>query len=255
MVRSTTLRPGSSSAVFAVPRNSTVDLIAMELRTAIFSGALAVGSSVREVEISAQLGVSRGPFREAAQRLVQEGLLTSIPGRGLRVTELDAAGISDVYEARLAVEGQAARIVAANRTDEALAMLRESFDAYVEASRGDDAWAIGDADLAFHQALVDLTGSRRLSRIMATLVIETRIASLSVADGFSVRRSVSPTYEALLSALAAGDANAAITALEQQFDDAIARLNGQDDSVPVLETMAEPEHEFQPIETGAIQLP
>src|SRR5690606_1868391 len=112
--------------------------------------------------------------------------------------------------------GPAARTVAANLTDEALAVRRESFDAYVEASRGDDAWAIGDADLAFHQALVDLTGSRRLSRIMATLVIETRIASLSVADGFSVRRSVSPTYEALLTALAAGDANAAITALEQQ---------------------------------------
>jgi len=251
---STTTQSGAPAPVFPLARNSTVDLIAQELRTAIFSGALVVGSSVREIEISSQLGVSRGPFREAAQRLVQEGLLLSVPGRGLRVIQLDEAGIRDLYVARLAVEGQAARILVERSDPSTISALREAYEAYVEASTGEDARLIGDADLAFHQMLVDLSGSRRLSLAMATLVIETRIASLSAAEGFSVRRSISATYEELLRALESGDGAGATDALSRQFDEAVARLTGADDSIPVLETQTEPDHEFQPIEAEGLEL-
>ena len=91
-----------------VTRPSTVDLIARELRDAIYSGALRVGSPIREVEIAGQLGVSRGPFREAAQRLVQEGLLTATPGRGLSVVTIGRDRIPALYAARTSVETAAA---------------------------------------------------------------------------------------------------------------------------------------------------
>ncbi len=90
------------ASVLRVPRLSTVDLIAIELRKAIFSGALAVGASLGEVEIASQLGVSRSPLREAAQRLVQEGILVAIPGRGMSVAVIEGDQIADVYEMRLA---------------------------------------------------------------------------------------------------------------------------------------------------------
>lgn len=244
-------RPGASAPVFPLARNSTVDLIAMELRTAIFSGALPVSSPLREVEISSQLGVSRGPFREAAQRLVQEGLLTSIPGRGLRVTKVETEDVQDVYETRLAVEAQAVRAIIRSQNSEAVAKVRRAYDELVKVSMGADAWVIGDADLAFHQTLVDVAGSRRLSRMMATLIIETRMASLSIADGYSVRRSISPTYQRLLEALQSGDAQAAINALTLQFAAAIARLSGRDDSVDTVETDTEDEpQEFQPLDAA-----
>lgn len=246
-----TSRPGASAPVFPLARNSTVDLIAMELRTAIFSGALPVSSPLREVEISSQLGVSRGPFREAAQRLVQEGLLTSIPGRGLRVTKIETEDVQDVYETRLAVESQAVRAIIRSQNTEAVAKVRRAYDALVTVSMGEDAWVIGDADLAFHQTLVDVAGSRRLSRMMATLVIETRMASLSIAEGYSVRRSISPTYQRLLEALEAGDAQAAINALTLQFAAAVARLSGRDDTVDTVETDTEHEpQEFQPLDSA-----
>lgn len=242
-------RLGASAPVFPLARNSTVDLIAMELRTAIFSGALPVSSPLREVEISSQLGVSRGPFREAAQRLVQEGLLTSIPGRGLRVTKIETEDVQDVYETRLAVEAQAVRAVIRSQNSEAVAKVRRAYDELVKVSMGEDARVIGDADLAFHQTLVDVAGSRRLSRMMATLVIETRMASLSIAEGYSVRRSISPTYQRLLEALQSGDAQAAINALTLQFAAAVARLSGRDDTVDTVETDTKNElQEFQPLD-------
>src|SRR5690625_399440 len=97
-------------SVFPVARTSTVDLIAIALRNAIFSGALEVGTPIREIEMAAQLGVSRSPLREAMQRLVQERLLTAVPGRGLRVSTITADHVADLYHARAAVEGEALRL-------------------------------------------------------------------------------------------------------------------------------------------------
>lgn len=236
------------ASVLRVPRLSTVDLIAIELRKAIFSGALSVGASLGEVEIAAQLGVSRSPLREAAQRLVQEGILVAIPGRGMSVAVIEGEQIADVYEMRLAIEAQAARRIAQRQDAAQLKRITRAYEDLVEVSESDDARAIGDADLEFHQVFVDAAGSDRLSRSMATLVMQTRIVSFSVPDGYSVRRSVSPTYRRLLDALAAGDADAAVSALEEQFSDAVSRLRG-DVEVDLVEVDVDEEDQvFQPID-------
>ena len=226
-----------------VARPSTVDLITAELRKAIYTGALPVGSPIGEVEMSSQLGVSRSPLRESTQRLVQEGLLTASPGRGMRVSVIGPEHVADVYDARLAVEAQAARLIIRGGAPSVLEHLENAYRELVELSESTDARAIGDADLDFHRLLVDSAGSRRLSHYISTLVIETRVASLSDPNGYTVRRSVSETYRQLLDALAAGDAAAAFSALERQFAEAVARLTGQDESVDTVET---PEDEEPP---------
>lgn len=219
-----------------VARPSTVDLIANELRTAIFTGALPVGSPIGEVEMSSQLGVSRSPLRESTQRLVQEGLLTASPGRGMRVSVIGPEHVADVYDARLAIEGQAVRLIIRSGAAAVLDRLENAYNELVAVSAGTDARAIGDADLAFHRELVDSAGSRRLMQYMATLAIETRIASFSDPGGYTVRRSVSDTYRQLLDALAAGDVAAAFLALERQFAEAVGRLTGSDEDVETVET-------------------
>ena len=236
------------ASVFRVPRMSTVDLIAIELRKAIFAGALHPGAPLGEVEIATQLGVSRSPFREAAQRLVQEGVLIAVPGRGMKVAVLEGDAVEDVYLARLAVESQAVRTIVRRGAAAALPRVETAFAELVAASEGDDAHAIGDADLEFHQVLVDAAGSERLTRWMASIVLQTRIASLSVPDGYTVRRSISPTYHRLLQALRDGDADAGADALEQQFSDAVARLQGRGPTVDLIEPEpADEEQAFQPI--------
>ena len=71
-----------------VDRESTPSIIARKLRNAISHGDLAPGTQLAEAELARELGVSRGPLREAMQRLTQEGLLLSIRNRGLFVIEL-----------------------------------------------------------------------------------------------------------------------------------------------------------------------
>ena len=61
-------------------------------------GALEPGAQLGEAELAAHFQVSRGPLREAMQRLVSEGILHSIRHRGIFVTELtlDAPASTDV---------------------------------------------------------------------------------------------------------------------------------------------------------------
>lgn len=241
LMTSRTTRSAPVASVLRVARTSTVDLIAAELRTAIFTGALPVGSPIGEVEMSSQLGVSRSPLREATQRLVQEGLLTATPGRGLRVSVVGPDEVADVYHARLAVESQAVRMIVERGADDVLAALEAAFRTLRDVSEGVDARAIGDADLAFHRLLVDSAGSRRLTQYMKTLAIETRLASFSDPHGYTVRRSVSGTYRQLLDALRDADADAAVTALREQFAAAVARLTGQNEGVETIETPVQEE--------------
>lgn len=236
-------------AVFRVARASTVDLIARELRNAIYSGALGVGTQLGEVEIAQQLGVSRSPLREAAQRLVQEGLLTATPGRGLRVSLIEGDQIDDLYAARTAVESEAVRLLVQNNDAAALAAVESAFETLVTASEGTDPRTIGNADLDFHWALVDASGSARLRRYMSTLVLETRIASFSLSRGYVVRRNISDSHQNILDAVRSGDADAAASAVTVHMKEAVARLRGHDTEQGIeVETVQEPHS------TGAIPL-
>ncbi|HET8795456.1 MAG TPA: GntR family transcriptional regulator [Arthrobacter sp.] len=235
-------------AVFRVPRASTVDLIARELRNAIYSGALGVGTQLGEIEIAQQLGVSRSPLREAAQRLVQEGLLTATPGRGLRVSVIEGEQIRDLYSARKAVESEAVRLLIENGDPDAVAAVEAAYEKLVTASEGRDPRTIGDSDLDFHWALVDASGNLRLRRYMSTLVLETRIASFSVSEGYVVRRNIAESHESILKGIRSGDAEAAVAAVRALMDKAVARLTGRDPDGLGVETVEEPHH------TGAIAL-
>ncbi|MEZ8143364.1 GntR family transcriptional regulator [Enterovibrio norvegicus FF-33] len=76
---------------------------------AIVSGKFASGSKISEPELSRELGVSRGPLREAMMRLEAMGLVERIPHVGARVVAISAAQLSDIYAVREALEGMAIR--------------------------------------------------------------------------------------------------------------------------------------------------
>ena len=92
-----------------VVQETTPSLIARQLRRAIGDGELVPGHQLNEMELSRSLGVSRGPLREAMQRLTQEGLLLSVRNRGVFVIEVTDDDVRDLYLARNAVERAAAR--------------------------------------------------------------------------------------------------------------------------------------------------
>src|SRR5919108_2735600 len=105
---------------------SMASIIARQLRAAIMYGSLPPGSQLAEAELAARFGVSRGPLREAMQRLVQEGLLRSEHNRGLFVITLEPDDVRDIYAARAAVERAAVSLILARDPERAAARLTDA---------------------------------------------------------------------------------------------------------------------------------
>lgn len=221
-----------------VTRPSTVDLIQTELRNAVYAGVLAVGSPIREVEVANQLGVSRGPLREAAQRLVQEGLLVATPGRGMRVATIGPERLPALYQARKSVEITAALILVRSGSDTAIASVRAAYDELVAANRTGDARRVGGADLNLHWTLVAAAGNPWLTRWMTTLIVEVRLATFSVSDEYVVRKDTADAHALIVERLEERDEAGLVTAITEMLDGAVVRLLGKDDEA--VETLEEP---------------
>jgi DNA-binding GntR family transcriptional regulator len=204
-------------------RDSTPERIAAQLRSGIVSGRLAPGQALREVEIARQLGVSRGPVREAFQRLIQEGLLEAHPARGVFVPQLAAGDVADLYLARGAVEIAAAQLLATSGTPKAFEDLSAAL-AELQAAPPDDWAELARLDLQLHEALVRSTGSKRLARMFGTLAAETRLCMVALESFYPQRADMVTEHAEIVAAITQGDAAAATRLLEQHMSDSVQRL-------------------------------
>lgn len=97
------------------------------LRAEILEGVLAPGTVLAEVEQSTRLGVSRTPLREALSRLAAAGLVSTHSGRGVLVSAASIDNITELFEVRLALEAQAARLAARRRQPVVFEELQREF--------------------------------------------------------------------------------------------------------------------------------
>jgi DNA-binding GntR family transcriptional regulator len=215
----------SEDMAFApLSRQSTAELIAHRLREAITRGQLAPGQQLGEASLAAQFAVSRGPLREAMQRLVAEGLLRSERHRGIFVIELTEADVRDVYLARKSIERTAIEEIC--RGDTALARIRlgKPVKVMVAAARRQDAAAVADADQQFHEVLVACADSPRLHRAMRTLLSETRMLLGELEDSYSDLSKQAAEHIALRDAIGSGDETTAMRLIDEHLDDGLSRL-------------------------------
>jgi DNA-binding GntR family transcriptional regulator len=207
-----------------INQESTAAIIARKLRGAIMHGTLPPGSQLGESELAARFGVSRGPLREAMQRLVQEGLLRSERNRGLFVITLTPDDILDIYTARVAVERTAVSLILRRDPKQAAARLAEVHAEMVDAATGGDYHAAGDADLRFHEVMVAESGSPRLTRMYATLLVESRICMTAIESTYRRIDDIVVEHGRLVKAVRAGNEQRLFKLIDAHADDALRRF-------------------------------
>ena len=142
---------------------SLVEVLADELRRRILEGAYAPGERIPEERVTAELGVSRPPVREAMRLLQQEGLLTAIPRRGVIVTPLTADDVREIYALRHALETLAVELALPLHDGARLAPLRSVVENMERATKAGRRSELPVLNLRFHQALARLPGNKRLA--------------------------------------------------------------------------------------------
>jgi len=87
------------------------------LRDLIVQGRLAAGARLNERLLTAELGVSRTPLREAFKVLATEGLVELLPNRGAIVSQMDPARLAESLEVMGALEALAGELACGSATD------------------------------------------------------------------------------------------------------------------------------------------
>ena len=147
------------------------DQLADHIVAMLAGGELAAGQRLFEKELCERLGVSRVPLREALRILQAQGVVRTEPNRGSFLTELDSDDTREMLDIRVSVERTALRrLLRLGAVDPVrLDPLRETLDALRRAARVGEALPYCRADLAFHSAMVDLSGSPLLKPIWDSL--------------------------------------------------------------------------------------
>ena len=210
-----------TSFIGPLVQESTPSIIADKLRRAIGHGELNPGAQLGEAELARKFGVSRGPLREAMQRLTQEGLLVAIRNRGLFVVEMTADDVRDMYLARETIERAAARKIIdgdhAAAGDVLLAIVEQMAAAATPAG-------VSELDIGFHERLVQLACSPRLSRMHQTFITETRMCIHALDESYAKSEVREEEHRALANAIRSGDRDLTDRLLIAHMDDAVVRL-------------------------------
>jgi DNA-binding GntR family transcriptional regulator len=179
------------------------------LRGEILDGRLEPGTELAEMALSEQLGVSRGPLREAIGRLAAEGLVTVRPRRGAVVRSLSEEEFLELYQVREALETMAVKLATPRLAADdlrRLADLNAAMDAY--GVQG-DVERFFEANQAFHARFLELSGNGKLYAMHQQLIDQLghyRMRSLMLRG--NLRRSVSE-HAAILRAAKRGDGDRA----------------------------------------------
>jgi DNA-binding GntR family transcriptional regulator len=139
------------------------------LHEAIVTGRLEPGERLPIEDLAETFDMSPMPIREALRRLDSVGLVENVPHRGARVTELSAADLVEVYEARLALEPLAIRHAATRFDEEDRRAAETALARLIAAYERDDVKEVWLAHTEFHFALYRAAGSRWLLRLITPL--------------------------------------------------------------------------------------
>ena len=144
-----------------------------------------------ERQLSLSLGVSRTPIREAMTLLEQEGLLRTVPRRGIFIVRKTKRQIVEMIEMWAAIESLAARLATLHASDEEIAGLRKMFDDFVNSAPAEHISEYSDANIAFHQAIIRLSGSHLMGQTLENLFIHVRaIRRMTISQADRAARSI-----------------------------------------------------------------
>lgn len=200
---------------------SVPDQVAKEIRRAILSGDLRAGQAFSLRKVSAQLGVSFIPVREALRELEAQGLVVIRPGKSAMVAPLSHDDLHGIYRLRRQIEPELAGRASALLTKQDIAQAEKHLAVFADASLDID--DVYDAHHAFHQQLLKPAATEWDLRILEGLwhaaerYVRLAFAGLDSDPNEPDRRW--HTHHALLQATLTGDADTVAVATRQHLDD------------------------------------
>jgi len=149
------------------------------------------GIRLDERGLSEGLGISRTPIREAMTLLEQEGFVRTRPRRGIFVVRKTKREIVEMITIMAALESMAARLAAERASSGDIAELHGLMDDFRSGNSGERLDDYSDANIAFHQAIIRMSGCVLLADMTENLFIHMRaIRKITIHQDDRASRSI-----------------------------------------------------------------
>ena len=232
--RSPAKRAGGSSRISAAAlpvsgaKGAPVDvLIYAAVHEAVLDHRLPPGTKLKEVELAELFGVTRAVIRKVLARLAHTRLVDLRPNRGAVVASPTVEEARDLFAARSAIEAAIVETLAGMITRDQLRELRALVRAEVEAyERGDERRGL-KLSVEFHRVLARMAGNNVLTEFLDQLVSRTPLVVLAHLGPAADNACRSDEHSQLLDALAAGDAQRAVSTMRAHLRALLSRLDLQ----------------------------
>jgi len=201
---------------------SKKDLVYEHLRTEILQSTYPPGKRLIIDGLSAELGISQIPIREALQQLQAEGLVTMEPHVGFRVAELEANVIWEIFQLLEVLEAISCRAACRHITDEDIESIEQilrTMDMLLDAP---DQWS--QQNRRFHQTVCEFGRTTLVKNLMSYVLDQwNRLRQYYLKDGLIKRLDLSQQdHWELLGALRDRDAERAEQVVRQHNQRALS---------------------------------
>lgn len=217
-----------AQAINLLSTKSLTGLACEEIEKWIYSGRIQPGEPLREAEISARIGLSRGPVREAFRMLQERGLVLCEKNRGVRVRSLSFKEVQEIYELRVSLEGLIGRLAAQRRTSDEAGRLQKIIEQmHAEVEKG-NVLRYAELNFELHEELAKSAGNAVLADTYSRLVVQLKLfRSYSLRHNADNVRQSLLEHAAIVEAVAAGDASRAQSLLQEHCCASLERIRVQ----------------------------
>jgi DNA-binding GntR family transcriptional regulator len=188
------------------------------LRMRIIDGTFSPGIRISEDFVAGEMGVSRGPVREAIRELENEGLLIVLPYRGTFVNEISTSELRNtLIPIRLILEQQACAVSLKNMGEVDFQFLSEIVEKMRAAAKEKNLDTLVDLDIQYHQYLMDLSKQYHAIQLWNTIQPRIRVGFYRLGLRHSDYQEITAEHENLLEALRSKNPKIVFPALEHHI--------------------------------------
>lgn len=214
---------------------------AATLRSSIAAGELLPGTKLSEQKLSEALGISRNTLREAFTVLAGESLVQRIPNRGVYVATPGTDDVREIFRVRRLIEP--ATILWGNISAGALENLEAIIAKGRKASDAGSVPRMADANQELHKALVALSGSASLSKLMEKVLAQMRLLFHAMGTTPDFHSHFVERNAALIEQIRTGEREAAAAELRHYLNEVerelLAHIGAPPDQQPHMLTVLE----------------
>lgn len=187
------------------------------LRDRILNEEYKKGDKLNELTLSKELGISRTPVREALKQLELEGLVESIPNKGVYVLGFSPRDLDDMFELRVLLEGLAIELAIDRIEDDVLEKLKELLELMEFYTLKRDKDKLNHFNVLFHETIYQGTDSMYLEQLLSDVHYYVSVTSKNSISHVERMESSLAEHKEILDAIVAKDKTTAKNIIQKHI--------------------------------------